>query len=124
MSKVEVFKDSKGNLFENERDYVLSESAIKKERILKNWEMLTNVIESDPPFWYHFIYEIGKDVLDGGYTKERLQAEYEENRDLFKKEKKYGFTSHNDVEFDGGAQEKEPFLWGNDTLDGDWISEQ
>jgi hypothetical protein len=116
MKKVEVFKDSKGGLFESEKDYILSEAKIKRKQILDTWERLTMAIESKPEYYFSFIKEIGNSIIDNNNTKEDLQKQFDKINELFIKEKEIKLGSYSDL---GDTNiEQEPYLWGNDILPG------
>lgn len=115
MKKVKAFKNSNGELFENEKKYILSESKIQRSMILDNWERLTKMIKSNPENYLMFIKEIGDKIIDEKTTKEDLQKEFDNVNSIFNKEKEIKYKNYN-----GKLEqvEQEPYLWGNDILDG------
>lgn len=119
MKKVEVFKDSKNNLFENERDYILSEAKLQRERIFKEWEKISDAIKSKPESYYLFIKKIGDRIIDNNITKEDLQKEFDDVSEIFKKEEKIKTDDYNRS---GPLVDHEPRLWGNDCFEGDMFT--
>lgn len=115
MGKVEAYKNSKGELFENEKEYILSEAVIQRERILKEWDMITNAIKSKPEAYYLFIKNIGDRIIDKKNTKEDLQKQYDDVVEIFNKEKDIKL---NNYKCSGDMVEYEPYIWGNDILPG------
>ena len=115
MKKVEVFKDSKGNLFEKEKDYILSEAEIQRKLILDNWDRIGDAIRNKPELYYLFIKQIGDKIIDGKLTKGDIQEDFDKTNNLFEKEKDIKFKGYASV---GEQVEYEPYIWGNDILDG------
>lgn len=119
MKKVEVFKDSKGNLFENERDYILSEAKLQRENILEQWKRIGESIKSKPENYFSFIKGIGDRIIDNKNTKEDLQRQFDNLNEIFKKEMQ--IKTH-DYNRSGKQVDYEPRLWGNDCLEGEMSS--
>jgi len=109
------FSNSKGESFENERDYVLSEVDIQRKMILSIWDKFTRIIKNNPEYYYEFIKEIGNEIIDKKSTKDDLQKQFDNVNDIFKKEMKIKTDDYNNS---GEGVEYEPYLWGNDMLDG------
>lgn len=115
MKKVEVFKDSKGNLFESEKDYILSEAKIQRENIICTWKRIGEMIQSKPETYYAFIKQIGERVIDNKASKEDLQKQFDNVTELFKKETKIKTDTYKNS---GDQVDYEPRLWGNDCFEG------
>lgn len=115
MNKAEVYKDSKGKLFENEKEYILNEAEIRRTMILKQWEIFTDVIQNKPENYYLFMKRIADSIIEGKTTKESLEKEYTEVMEIFKKEMKIKTDDYNNS---GEQVEYEPRLWGNDCFEG------
>ena len=115
MKKVEVFKDSNGNLFENERDYVLSEAKLQRENILEHWKRIGAAIKSKPENYFSFIKGIGDRIIDNKNTKEDLQMQFDNVNEIFKKEMQIKMDDYNRS---GNQVDHEPRLWGNDCFEG------
>lgn len=95
MEKVEVFKDSKGNLFENERDCILSEAKLQREAIIEQWKIIGEAIKIKPESYYLFIKKIGDAIIDGKKTKEDLQKQFDNVSEIFKEELKIKTDDYN-----------------------------
>jgi hypothetical protein len=115
MKKVQAFKNSKGKLFENEKEYILSEAKIQRTLILENWERLTEIVESDPTLYYDLIKQIGFKIIDDKISKEDLQKQADNATEIFSKEGKIKVDNY---KRSGENFDMEPYLWGNDILDG------
>jgi predicted esterase YcpF (UPF0227 family) len=115
MKKVEVFKDSKGNLFENEREYILSEAKLQREAIIEQWKRIGEAIKIKPESYYLFIKKIGDSIIDSKKTKEDLQKQFDNVIEIFKEEMKIKTDDYNRS---GKQVDYEPRLWGNDCFDG------
>lgn len=115
MKKVEAFKDSKGNLFEDERDYILSETKLQRDRILEKWKMMSNAIMDKPESYFSFIVKIGNQIIDDGLTKEDLQKQFDDVNEIFKREKQ---IKADDYKGSGEQVDHDPRLWGNDCFEG------
>ena len=116
MKKVEVFKDSKGNLFENEREYILSEAKIQRQIIINNWQRFSDTIKNKPETYYQLIKGIGDRIIDTKTTKDDLQKQFDNVNEIFKKEMKIKTDDYN---ISGKQVDYEPRLWGNDCFDGE-----
>ena len=115
MKKVEVYKDSKGKLFENEKEYILSEAKIQRTMILEQWKMFTDAIQNKPENYYLFMKRIADSIIEGKTTKDSLEKEYADVMEIFKKEIKIKTDNYNNS---GEQVEYEPRLWGNDCFEG------
>src|SRR6056297_488724 len=115
MKKVEVFKDSKGNLFEHEKDYILSESKIKRELIEKQFNKLKEIIDSDPKYYYQFLKSIYIRAVEENLTLDEIEEKFEKEVEIFQKEKDIKTKDYNRS---GKNVDYEPYLWGNDVLPG------
>lgn len=115
MTKVTVFKDSKGNLFESKEKYTLSEASIQRESIIENWKRISQIIKNKPEAYYSFIKGIGDMVIDKKLTKADLEKQLNDVIKIFKEEEKIKVADYNRS---GPNIEYEPFIWGNDILDG------
>jgi hypothetical protein len=116
MKKVEVFKDGNGNLFENEKDYILSEAKIQREIILDTWNKMGDIIKNKPETYYQFIKNIGERIIDNKTTKDDLQKQFDNVNEIFKKEQKIKTNNYNRS---GEQVDYEPRLWGNDCFEGE-----
>lgn len=115
MKKVEAFKNSKGQLFEKESDYIMSEASIQRDMILANWKRLTEKIIQKPELYYQFIKEIAIKIIDKKYGFEDIIKEFDEYVEIFEKERSLKVEN---FRRDGDTVEHEPFMWGNDILPG------
>jgi len=115
MKKVEVFKDSNGNLFEDERNYVLSEAKIQRDSILEQWECIGDMIKDKPENYFLFIKRIADKIIDSKKTKEDLQKEFDNVNEIFKKEMQIKIDNYSDI---GEQVDYEPRIWGNDCFEG------
>ena len=115
MKEVKAFKDSKGKLFESKREYVLSEAGIQRESIKENWKRISSIISSKPEAYYSFIKGIGDMVIDQKFTKSDLEEQLNRVTEIFREEERIKADDYNSS---GDLVDHEPFLWGNDILDG------
>lgn len=118
MKKIEVYKTSDGQLFEDEKEYVYAEAVCIRATIKKQIARLTRSVEQDYINYYNFINVIGTTLINTNTDLEKLKDQYNKSIDIFMRESQF----KNDDLLKGGILDDgvdyEPYIWGNDILCG------
>lgn len=118
MEKVEVYKTSAGDLYEDEKSYVYAEAAYLRKHIDKQLARLMRSISQDYMNYYNFINVIGETLINGKVDSEKLALQYEKSVSIFRREAEFmkeDLLKEGDI---GESYDMEPYMWGNDILCG------